>query len=123
MHVPAKESQGGRVAAWLKSGVTTALESVECVHRSRLACSAVLGHVTCVGIACEGCVWFCVSVCVTLVGGGSVVGQWLVSGRGGARCGGGWVSCWAETCVSSVMRQGWVQWVGVQWAAAVVVWE
>ena len=34
---------------------------------------AVLGHVTCVGIACEGCVWFCVSVCVTLVGGGSVV--------------------------------------------------
>jgi len=46
-----------------------------------------------------------------------VVGQWWVSGRGGAKCGGGWVSCWAETCVSSVMRQGWVQWVGVQCAA------
>ena len=43
--------------------------------------------------------------------GVTLVGQWLVSGCGGAKCGSGWMSCWAETCVSSVMRQGWVQWV------------
>ena len=66
----------------------------------------------------DACGSVCVCVCYVggwWVSGGPVVGQWA------------WwcevwrwlVSCWAEACA---MRQGWVQWVGVQWAA-VVVWE